>query len=152
MVMRQSGIGLLEMLIVVAILGIIATVAFPASAALTHQSRINEFDSQVKRAVGLARAEALKNPIGAQGDQPVAEVTLSGGTISVARCNDTGCSSSTSIWSGDLPDDIAIEVGSTALTHLRLNSFGQLINAPTSLSYNLKRGSYDDALSPRTLR
>lgn len=151
MVKRNRGFGLMEMLVVMSILAIIASAAFYYSSNWINQNRINEFDQQLKRAFGKAKAEALKNPHGATGDQAVSTIEFSGGQLTVSRCDDASCTSATSVWSSDIPTGIAATASGSALSKLELNSRGLLISQTTPVTYNLKKGTFNDGRSPRTL-
>ncbi len=58
--MKQSGATLLELMIVLAIAGILLAIGIPAFSSLAHTSRLSSFTNELVSSLHLARSEAIK--------------------------------------------------------------------------------------------
>lgn len=112
---RQRGFTLIEVLITVALVGIIAVVASPLTGSIMSGSRISEAEGVLNQAVGKAKAIALRNHMGAMSDAPVAAVCISNTNQLTVEQGDSGTSPSCStgdgsiVWTAQMNSDVAIK-------------------------------------------
>ncbi len=58
--MKQSGVTLLELMVVLVIAGILLAIGIPAFSSLAHTSRLSSFTNELISSLHLARSEAIK--------------------------------------------------------------------------------------------
>ena len=58
--MKQSGVTLLELMVVLAIAAILLTIGIPSFASLAHSSRLSSATNELLASLHLARSEAIK--------------------------------------------------------------------------------------------
>lgn len=146
---HQYGMTLIELMIVIVIIGLLAVVASPFTAAWLHEAQVNEAKSLLHRAHSEAKAVALRNPDGVVDNEIAASVTLDddNGVIVVcegaaggAGCTDGG---SAMTWRSDWPGGV-----SSSVTEIEINNRGQIVvnNSPVSggVTYILSKGAVTD--------
>ena len=62
MVKRQAGLSLIELMVTVAIIGMLAVVTVPFTSVWLDEAAVNNARSQLHRAHAQAKAVALRNP------------------------------------------------------------------------------------------
>ncbi|MDZ7595937.1 MAG: GspH/FimT family pseudopilin [Thiobacillus sp.] len=58
--MKQSGVTLLELMVVLSVAGILLAIGVPALTSLTHSSRLSSFANELISSMHLTRSEAIK--------------------------------------------------------------------------------------------
>lgn len=117
--MKQSGVTLVEMLIVVMIVGLLAVAATPFTSAWTSGARISEALSMMEQAVGRAKANAMRNPTGVKGDTAVTALCFANSTLSLVgstAANTANCQNPPVVlWSATPHASVLIRAGGGAL-------------------------------------
>lgn len=123
--MTETGLTLVEMMIVVLLIGLLALMASPLTGSWVNGARVGETLAAMEQAVGQAKAAALRNPAATQGAQAASAICLSAdGVLSVkpakpaapsvaaepANCDAGG---PTALWSTRLPSGVEIKIGTT---------------------------------------
>ena len=129
MVVRQGGFTLVEVMVTIALLGILALVAAPYTIAWVDEARVGEARAQLSRAYSHAKSIALRNPNEVTGNEVAASVTLSGDDILVCAGEPT-CNENGAAWQGGWPTGVtlAIAIGNTPLEDIRINNRGQVLD------------------------
>ena len=137
MVKKQNGITLIELLITVALIGIVAATIMPLGQAWMANTNINKAEKLLSDALAKARNEALRNPNGAIGaTTKAASLTINNTTKNIAVKN----SSDTVIWQSTLPASVTITLSPTC-SDLQLNNNGQNLSACTDYTITANGGT-----------
>ncbi len=75
--MKQSGLSLIELMVVVLLIGILSLLATPLTGSWINSARVGETLGAMEQAVGQAKAAALRNPAAVQGDVAASVVCVS---------------------------------------------------------------------------
>jgi type IV fimbrial biogenesis protein FimT len=129
----QQGFTLIELMITIAILGVLAMAGIPELASYLGNSKLRESANTVAAAVSLARSEAIKR-------NSTVSLTVSGSTLTVLRESDSKL-----LWSGNTPEGVTTTVltsagspatGSKAVFNSQgqLTPFGSALAIATNLS------------------
>jgi len=141
-VTRQFGVTLIELMIVVVIIGLLAVVATPFTAAWVHEAQVNDARSQLHRAHAQAKSVALRNPRDARGNDLAACVVIGGDTVEVREPTAGNCTG-TKVWEGAWPD-VQLTLGNGS-DEIHINNRGQVLigGSPShaGLTYTLEKGS-----------
>ena len=147
------GFSLVELMVVIAILGILAVVAAPFTASWRQDADVRAAASTLELAFGKARALALRNPAEmfetAAGVRQVASgvkrenavLLVCEGAPTSANCTAGG---SAEVWSGRFPDGVSITVNGGQMTAHGLDNTGQSIGAAGNtavLRYTISKGA-----------
>lgn len=118
---RQAGLTLVEMMIVVALIGLLALLATPLTTSWVHGARVGESLAAMEQAVGQAKAAALRNSAAMHGAKAASAICLSDdGVLSVrpakpaapsvasapANCSASG---EAPLWSTQLPNSVTVK-------------------------------------------
>ena len=98
--MRTGGFTLVELMVVIAILAIVAAIAFPSFQATIRSNRLATATNELTASLALARAESLRTPAGAS------ICTSSNGTA----CTDTPWHQGWIVWI-DMKKDGVVNTG-----------------------------------------
>jgi len=148
-VTRQNGFTLVEIMVAIAIIGLLAVVAAPYTASWVHEAQVGEARTVLSRAYSHAKSVALRNPDEAVGDDVAASVILSEGKVLVCQ-GDTACDENSAVWQGDWPSGVEFSLAFGG-NEIQFNNRGQVLNAGdpvnAGLTYTLSKGSvnYGDA-------
>jgi len=155
-VIRQSGVTLIELMIVVVIIGLLAVVVSPFTITWIHEAQVNEAKSLLHHAHSEAKAVALRNPDEVIGNKVAASVKLdmAGGIILVCRgspgsnkCYEGG---NNMVWVDKWPGV------SSSVTQIEINNRGQILmnNNPVlgGFTYSLIKGNVSDHDATNQLR
>jgi prepilin-type N-terminal cleavage/methylation domain-containing protein len=122
----QSGLTLVELMIVVLLIGLLALMASPLTGNWVNGARVGESLAAMEQAVGQAKAAALRNPAAIQGTDAASAICLStDGVLSVrpakpaappnaaeaATCDAGGPAP---LWSTRLPANVTVKIGTAA--------------------------------------
>lgn len=120
--MRQAGLSLVELMVVVLLIGILALLSTPLTSSWIHGARVGEAMGAVEQAVGQAKATALRNPAAMQGSAAASAICLSAeGVLSVksaasaappnaAAAATCGAGGPAALWSTRLPASVDVKI------------------------------------------
>lgn len=77
MAMKQSGVTLIEMMIVVVIIGLLAVAASPFTSEWVKQAHVAGGVAAMEEAIGRAKTAAMRNAAGIRGENPASMLCIS---------------------------------------------------------------------------
>lgn len=109
--MKQTGVSLIEMMVVLLIIGLLAVAASPFTSAWVQGAEVNKTLALLEQAVGGAKANALRNPTGIQGQDAASALCLSGRDLRlVPAASLANCPAAVALWSAQVPANVTIKV------------------------------------------
>lgn len=162
--MKQGGLTLIEMMIVVLLIGLLALLATPLASGWIDSARFGEAKGAVEQAVGHAKAAALRNEAAMQTTSAASKICLSDtGLLSVHSATPVAgataaeaakCDAASADWSIQLPPKVAIKVDGAVWecscftnTALLTKESANCADCGTSLTFNIKSGSEDEPVT-----
>ncbi len=110
--MKQQGVTLVELMIVLLIIGLIAVAASPFTSAWVKDAKVAEGASAVEEAIGRAKAAALRNTARVTGDKPASRVCFASSEIKVVvpatSTQEVKCDL-TPVWTAKLSDVVTVK-------------------------------------------
>lgn len=76
---KQCGFTLIQVMVTITLMGVISMMASPLSGAIMADARVTETEGALNKAIGKAKALALRNAFGATGDSAAVGVCKTGG-------------------------------------------------------------------------
>lgn len=152
--MKQSGVTLVEMMIVVLILGIIAAAASPFTSAWTDNAKVDEGAAALEEAVGRAKAAAMRNTAGVNsGDKAASRLCFSGAKIKLvvpANATSSLTCDLTPVWSATISDKVTIKADDVDWQCSCFNNRGLIANpkpavcdtCSSTLKFKFKSGDH----------
>lgn len=142
---HQSGVTLIELMIIVVIIGVVALAATPFTSAWIDEARVNEAKTILAQGHAHAKAVALRNPENERDNDVAAGFKLvDGSTLLVCRGDPVHAQCATGgsrvTWQSSWPTGV-----STSVTSVAINNRGQAlvggnpVNA--GVAFTLSKGS-----------
>lgn len=129
---RASGFSLIEMMVVVAILGILAVAGTALTVNWVKQAEITKTVSSLANAISLAKSTSMRNERGFTDNSAASQICLNSNNIlSVHKPTSSASASctSTSIYSFQIPANVQIkDVSSTTLNCIAFGHLGDQQN------------------------
>lgn len=121
--MKQTGMTLIEVMIVVLLIGLLSLAASPFTSAWISGSDVNKTLAALEQAVGSAKSAALRNEAGVLGDVTASALCLNDSKLqlvtAVAGSSAVDCaavSPAAVLWSTAIPESVDIKLGNTSWT------------------------------------
>lgn len=132
LVKLSRGFSLIELLVVLAVSGIILASSIPLGSQWIKSANLSSADGELSHAIGIAVATALRNEQALDSVEPAAALCLSDtNQLSVLEANTSGlpnCTggTGTSVWSSSIPSNTAITANGNDISCMCFNPYGQL--------------------------
>lgn len=159
----QRGFSLIELLVVLALLGFLLSLAVPFASSWSNQSKLQDAAQLLQQGIGRTKALALRNEYGIRPrlegnirvDKTVAILCLASTTprlniYTATMSAEAATCSGTAAWSAELPQALAITNADKNFTCLALNSRGLPINinnCSTKSEYTLSIGGESETVT-----
>lgn len=142
MVNKQHGVTLIELLITIALLGLLATKVVPLGQAWMANTNISNAEKLLVEALGKVRNEALQNPEGVIG-ATTAAATLKINNTSKEITVENAKATPVVIWKTKIPTTASISFsGATGCaTTVQFNNNGQNISTCTDYTISANGGT-----------
>ena len=139
---KQHGVSLIELLITIALLGLLATKVVPLGQAWMANTNITSAEKALVHALGKARNEALQNPEGVIG-ATTAAATLKINNTSKEITVENAKATPVVIWKTKIPTTASISFsGATGCaTTVQFNNNGQNISTCTDYTISANGGT-----------
>lgn len=137
---KQQGVSLIELLITIALLGILLTKVVPLGQAWIANNNISKTEKSLVEALGKARNEALQNPEGVIGATTAAATLKINNTskeITVEKATPIV------IWKAQIPTPVSISFSGAAgcTSSIEFNNNGQNISTCTDYTITANGGT-----------
>lgn len=137
---RNQGFTLVELMVTLAVFGILLFMGVPLTRAWVDSSYQREAAGQLQQGLSRARATALRNQGGVIDAGPAAVLCRSGQTLnlfSVAKGGAINCSASSgALWTSSLPGSPTLTASGSTVTCVAYNSRGLPVEGGSSCAVN----------------
>ncbi len=130
------GFSLTELLVVVAVSGILLGSTVPLGSHWIKSARLSSVDGEMSHAIGIAIATSIRNEQALDSTEPAAALCLSDtNQLLVLEANasvmpnctaGTGTGTGTLVWSASMPNDVKISVNGSDIRCLCFTPYAQL--------------------------
>lgn len=111
--MRQHGMTLVELLIVLLIIGLLAVAASPFTSGWVKDAKLAEGASALEEAIGRAKSVAMRNQAKVVGDAPASRLCFADSKVKLvaaANATDPLTCDLTAVWTASLSDVVSVKV------------------------------------------
>lgn len=162
--MKQTGMTLIEMMIVVLLIGLLALAASPFSSAWVKSADVSKTLAALEQAVGSAKATALRNATAVQGDVAASALCLADNKLQLvttvagaAEINCNAVAADAVLWSTAIPQGVDIKWGELGVSDWTCSCFTNkgLLSATaancntcaTNLTFTVSSGAESETLN-----
>ena len=152
---------LIEVMIVVLLIGLLSLAASPFTSAWVKSSDVSKTLAALEQAVGSAKATALRNQAGVQGNTTAGALCLNDRTLQLVTAvagegavNCNAVPAAAVLWSTQLPESVSIKLGAADWTCSCFTNKGLLSSAAvncnscgTNLTFTVTSGAESETLS-----
>ncbi|UVE17290.1 prepilin-type N-terminal cleavage/methylation domain-containing protein [Pseudomonas sp. LS44] len=145
---RQAGFSLIELMITIALIGLLAMLAGPFTISWSNSAQVRDAEGVLSQGIARAKAHALRNRYGVIDAQPVAALCLDPNrrlSLHEAASADSPAScSSAQIWSAQLPAQVSVQTAGATFSCLAFDSKAMVLasgGCSTNQSFALAAGS-----------
>lgn len=131
---QQQGVTLIELMITIAIMGLLLMVSAPLTRAWVANAHIAQDESQLLQAYARTRALALRNPNGVTASSVAATLMISTASQTISVLDSTNSVAWRRTTQSDTTVSITTNSGSSQLT---LDNSGLPLNASGTMSYTV---------------
>lgn len=138
--MRPLGVTLIELLIVIALMGVLSVAGMSFTGRWVDSNRILEGNNLLSQAYSRTKAAALRNEFGMVGDEPAAALCFGNSTLTIYTAkSDTEAASCTpasskKLWSAPVSERLSVKINNSAGANFSCVCLGSYAQVLTSVS------------------